>query len=384
MSSHYRAIGPWLTFAFAVCILPICACSHGERHARCDDASACQEDENCTGGTCQEDTDMVRDDDAQVTDSALNEEEEKKEEKDAALAPPDADVTLADAQSSAPFTGAHDSQMAGESPFKGSWLGKTSSGLNIGFTVTADGTIDSLILFVSLRVGLGICTAPALASARASISAGAFEVPLRFPAGLSTGSISGVFAADAQSVSGSYARIENSSIVCGSTLTVGTGLVVASGTFTAQRGFLLCRFANDGVCDEPEGSGACLEGADRLDCDPACVDGSCDAGVPPRPLLDAGGPPFFFDASIFAPFFDGGLPPFLLDGSPALPGLDASLLSPWPDAASPFTFVDGGVLVSFGDGSVLIPLSNGGFTLPVLDAAISTAPDAAPPPADAD
>lgn len=154
------------------------------------------------------------------------------------------------------------------SPYEGTWTGTTSRNLPIAFTVNAAGEVDSLIVGLRLSYGLYTCTGPAVAASDPdAIIDQHFDVPVDFPASSVSSIVRGDFSDDGTSVSGAYEGYSGSySIFCGGSFTIGTGSPLSAGTWTAARGNYTCPHLNDGECDEPQGTGACLSGSDALDC----------------------------------------------------------------------------------------------------------------------
>ena len=169
------------------------------------------------------------------------------------------------------------------SPYAGTWVGKTSGNLVVGLTVSTTGYVDSLIVNWRLSFGTSTCTGPASADLAAHpIINGAFELPVTFPGSSITSMLRGSFSPDGTLVSGTFDSYSGEyTLVCGSTLSVGTGTPLSSGTWQAQRGTSTCKYAGNGECDEPGGKYlhyACLKGTDPLDCAGAGGGGAAGAG----------------------------------------------------------------------------------------------------------
>jgi hypothetical protein len=155
------------------------------------------------------------------------------------------------------------------SQYAGAWVGRTSGNQDLGFTVSDDGEVDSLIVFLRLSLGASTCTGPAHAFVGSHmITDGSFSIPVAFPGSNVTTTLEGSFAVDGTSATGSFAGFSGGfTALCGNNLTFGTGSPLASGTFSVTRGTLPCRWAGDGTCDEPQdGAYACVKGSDPLDC----------------------------------------------------------------------------------------------------------------------
>jgi len=153
--------------------------------------------------------------------------------------------------------------------------------LVVGLTVSTTGYVDSLIANWRLSLGTSTCTGPASADLGAHpIINGAFEMPVTFPGSSITSTLRGSFSADGTLLSGSFDAYSGQyTVVCGTTLSFGTGTPLSSGTWRAQRGTATCKYAGDGECDEPGGKYllyACLKGTDPLDCNGAA--GGAGAG----------------------------------------------------------------------------------------------------------
>jgi hypothetical protein len=160
------------------------------------------------------------------------------------------------------------------SPLAGTWVGETSLGAPIGFTVDGDGRVDSLILFVDMTLPQSVCAGlfrPSNAAARATIRDSRFEIGVLLPDGDPYTLVNGTFAGT-DTASGSYAGFDGPyTLTCDGSQVDGSGALFSSGTWRATRGSLPCRtgtrdLTNEGRCDEPAGSYACVRGADARDC----------------------------------------------------------------------------------------------------------------------
>jgi hypothetical protein len=159
-----------------------------------------------------------------------------------------------------------DDGAGGPSPYSGFWKGTTSQGTPMGFTVNDAGQVDSLIVTIDMRLGQATCVALFHPAAPVNIANAGFSVIAKYPGGNPTTGVAGTFSGTTQA-SGTFTGFSGGfAVVCGSTVSVGTGSLFAGGTWQATPGVLACRYTSDGACDEPSGTYVCLRGTDTADC----------------------------------------------------------------------------------------------------------------------
>jgi N-acetylneuraminic acid mutarotase len=187
--------------------------------------------------------------------------------------------------------GGADTRPAAEpSPHAGQWVGKTSQGLPLQFSISKDGIVEGLLMQVRMNLANATCTANFWPSQVATLDGSSLSTVASFPLGSQTTTIKGTLApGNAQGtftgVSGGYF------LVCGGTLSIGSGTLFSDGTWQAAPGPVSCPTANDGECDEP---GVCLVGTDGADCRGPAGSGSW------KPINAAGAPDGrFFAASVW-------------------------------------------------------------------------------------
>lgn len=159
------------------------------------------------------------------------------------------------------------------SPYAGYWEGKTGQNEPVSFHVTSSGQVPDMLLRLQLSLAGGTCTATFNGDAAAVLGDG-FTSIVRVP-GISVTPTATTTFSSSSAAAGTYTGSSGSfTIVCGSTLTIGSGTILSDGTFTLSR----VATCGNGVvetgeeCDPP--STTCDVDCQRV---PICGDGFVDA-----------------------------------------------------------------------------------------------------------
>jgi hypothetical protein len=228
--------------------------------------------------------------------------------------------------------------------FAGIFQGTTSQGEPLEFAVDVDGTLRGFRVTMEMSLAGATCTGPFTARTR-PVSVPEFSVPVKFITGNVATVFHGTFE-NVDSVSGTYDDAPNGyALLCGSSLSIGTGVTFGAGTWTATRCRTCpdaCEYANDNYCDEPRGgTGLCFLGTDGHDCCSTPENSVCDE-------VTGGGV-----CSDRRDWVDCGYCPFTNDGvcdEPDLcpPGTDSDC-SAEPEPEPPTGALSGGCLSCAGD-----------------------------------
>jgi Calcium-binding EGF domain len=155
----------------------------------------------------------------------------------------------------------------------GYWNGETNQGNHVGFRVSDDGKVTDLTLVIAVDSPDGTCVGPFSAAVDATIKDEAFAITADFPAGLAA-DIKGTFT-DTDRAKGTFAYAGDEELACGGMLPPGSFSRAGHGTWRAAWSAeslpaimppAACSHAEDGICDEPEGTGLCAQDTDAVDC----------------------------------------------------------------------------------------------------------------------
>jgi cysteine-rich repeat protein len=158
--------------------------------------------------------------------------------------------------------------------YRGYWEGTTSQSLEVSFHVTAAGEVPDLLIRLRLNIGTATCTAYFLGDTT-TVSGNSFTTAVSNPlASLSPNPTVKTTFGSTTSSSGTYSGYSGSYVImCGSTLSLGTGSLLSAGTFTAKR----VSNCGDGVVQKGEE----CDSTDNCDIDcqrvPICGDGFVDS-----------------------------------------------------------------------------------------------------------
>ncbi len=127
--------------------------------------------------------------------------------------------------------------VSGPSRFAGKWQGETNTGREVSMSVTDEGIVDSMRIYVRMYFVTFYCTGPLLPSPDSTIviEGDEFSHEFFFPLSNITSTVHGVFSSES-TADGTYSGYSGSfTLICGSTLAFGSGSPLAAGSWEVTK-----------------------------------------------------------------------------------------------------------------------------------------------------